>query len=159
MGLATAGPSALYLVFWFFNLFIGNNGNFVHKLSTNIALLLRFNALVIVYFILMASGSYGSDSEVALGTDWALTINDDENYTTMFNQSMLIQILNLVFSFTAFDGMNKHYKAEVKQREIDKKNADKAKNKAILEGNCPANMVEVEDYCYYKEDKDWDWEF
>ena len=81
VGLATAGPSAFYLVFWFFNLFIGNNGNFVHKLSNSIASLIRFNALVIVYFILMASGSYGSDAEVALDTDWALTINDDDNYT------------------------------------------------------------------------------
>ena len=58
---------------------------------------------------------------MALGTDWAMEINDDSNYTSTFNQAMLIQILNLVFSFTAFDGMKKHYKYEVKQRAERKK--------------------------------------
>ena len=159
VGVATAAPSAFYLIFWGFNLAAGNNGNWIHRLTNFLGSLLRFNALVIVYFILMASGSYGTSAEVALGTDWAMEINDDSNYTSTFNQAMLIQILNLVFSFTAFDGMKKYYKYQVKQREEEKKLAEKQKNRRILDGNCPQDMKEIDNYCYFGEDKQWDWDF
>ena len=90
-----------FFVLWLFNLILDHNGNFLDRLliwDLDLMLLAPIAALVGVFY---TSSSYGTISEVALGTDWAITIDDDEHYNVIFNGTILMAILNFIFEITA----------------------------------------------------------
>jgi hypothetical protein len=89
------------MVLWIVNLIIGHNGNLFDKLvvwDLNFMLTAPVATLLGAFY---TSSSYGSIAEVALGTDWAMTIADDPHYTVLFNSAILISVLNLIFEVTA----------------------------------------------------------
>lgn len=71
---AIGGPNAAYLAFWVVNYIIGNKGNFIHRLLVAFTKLYLVQPFVMFGMTLYASSSYGSSYDVALGTDWAMTV-------------------------------------------------------------------------------------
>ena len=78
------GPYIWQITLWAVNAVIGNNGNAVDWFFNASYLLLFGQPLASFYFGLKASESYGTEAEVDLGTDWAMTIADDSKYNFYF---------------------------------------------------------------------------
>lgn len=95
------GAYGQFTVLWFVNLIIGHNGNILDKLvvwDLNLMLIAPVATLLGAFY---TSSNYGSIAEVALGTEWAMTIADDPHYSVLFNSAILISVLNLIFEVTA----------------------------------------------------------
>ena len=62
------------LIFWLLNFIIGFNGNWFDYVTLYITKLMMLAPIATLYFNFETSASYGTADQVALNTDWALTV-------------------------------------------------------------------------------------
>ena len=103
------GTNFTYGFFWLMNLILDHNAGFLDRITlilSNLMILAPFAAIAGVF---IASSAYGSAAEVALGTDWALTIEDDSDYSLIFNLTALLAILNFSWAFMSRGSLSESY--------------------------------------------------
>jgi hypothetical protein len=84
------------LFFWLLNLIIGFNGNWFDYITLYIIRLSILAPLATIYFNFQTSASYGTDSDVALNSDWALSVDSDPYYSPFFNGVLFSSMIDLV---------------------------------------------------------------
>lgn len=107
------GTYGFFFVYWLINLILGHNGGFLDHISIFLGYLQLLAPIGTLYGAFHASSSYGTATEVALGTDWAFTVNDDPNYTLMFSLSLLISVMDLIWEYMSLGSLKESYNEKV----------------------------------------------
>jgi hypothetical protein len=154
------GPNFTYGFFWLMNYVFDHNAGFLDRITlllSNLMILAPFASIVGVF---IASSAYGTDVEVALGTDWAITIEDDSKYTLMFNLTALLAILNFSWAFMSRGSLVASYDEKIEMKAESERIARGDARDLVFSGDCDIGFVEdpKTGLCYYPEDKDWDWD-
>jgi hypothetical protein len=154
------GPNFFFLFFWTLNLFLDHNAGFLDGWVLRLSKFMILAPFAYMTFAFFASSSYGTDIEVALGTDWAFVITDDPDYSLIFNVTMLLSILNFLYVFMARSSMQLSY-TEKQDAELEAaRDAATSAEDKIFSGDCKTGMIEdpKTSLCYYPKTKDWDWD-
>ena len=88
-------------IFWLVNFIRDHQAGQIDTAFTTFVRFFKASPLVFLFLTFWASGSYGSQSQVDLGTDWAFTVNDDPHYSLVFNTCLWSGLLMTVLSFMA----------------------------------------------------------
>lgn len=110
---AIVGSYGGFFFFWFFNLLFDHNGGVIDGFTFFLSKVMIFTPIAILFGAFYVSSSYGDVTAVALGTDWAFTLEDDPEYAVAFNVTLILSVLNLIFMFTARGSLSDSYDEKV----------------------------------------------
>ena len=149
----------VYLFFWFMNALIGRGGNFVGGIFIFFTWLMMLYPFATLFGVLIISSQYGTESQVSSSADYAMTLDNDPNFTLAFNTTALISIIYFVYMFMALPNLRLERKERQAENLAAKEEAEKAALGELFDSNCPLGMKEIDNLCHYPESYDWDWDF
>ena len=153
-------PSAGMVVLWLINYIFGHDGDFVDWVFKTLYFLMFLQAPACLVGGLWASQSYGTEAEVTLGTDWALTVDDDPDYSFVLLINSVISFVSLMWHIMAYGALDLNYDAIQMDKKYQKEQEAREEKKEFRSGDCDFGMIEGEGgLCYHPKDKEWNWEF
>ena len=92
---------------WLLNLALDHNAGILDHTQLIFSYLMLLGPFVVIYYTFAAISSYGSVSQVQLGTDWALTTETDSMYSVTFNSLLGLCIFDFVFEYMSLGPLAK----------------------------------------------------